>query len=391
MSTLAGVVGVQHNPLLYRTLVNPADDDLVAVRDAFAETAERIRAARPDVIVVVATDHLTQWFYENMPTFLVGRSDVIPATFPNEEREFGLPQATLTGDLGVAAWLHEDGIRQGFDLAASDDFRADHSILVPLHFLTPGFDVPVVPMFTNAIAPPFPSAARFFELGQAIRAASSPALSTAGCWCWPAGTSPPRSAGRGSSRGHPTRSSTGPPSTWSRGATPASSGRRQLRAPARGRQRDPPVPQLRGGDGGGSGPPGDGGRGQAVALRDVAVLRVGRGGTVMSRYAVNAFMRLVNMDHDETAAYVADPTGFVRRWVAAQDRAVLSDDEQTALERRDYGALYAMGAHPYLLWSFTEAVWVPEVARPDLVESFRTAAAAVGYPDCRTVPPPTLL
>lgn len=169
MSELVGVFGVQHNPLLYRVLAQPVDDDLVALRDAFADLAERLADVRPDVVVVIATDHLTQWWYDNMPTFLVGRSQLMPATFPNEEREFGLPTATLTGDIDVGAWLHEDGIRRGFDLSASDDFRVDHSVLVPLHFLTPRLDVPVVPVFTNAIAPPFPTASRFFELGAALR------------------------------------------------------------------------------------------------------------------------------------------------------------------------------------------------------------------------------
>ena len=169
MSELVGVFGVQHNPLLFRVLKNPVDDDLVALRAAFAETADRLRSVRPDVVVVIATDHLTQWWYDNMPTFLVGRSAQMPATFPNEEREFGLPTATLLGDIDVGAWLHEDGIRRGFDLSGSDDFRVDHSVLVPLQFLTPDLDVPVVPVFTNAIAPPFPTAERFYQLGTMLR------------------------------------------------------------------------------------------------------------------------------------------------------------------------------------------------------------------------------
>ncbi len=171
MSELVGVFGVQHNPLLYRTLAAPVDDDLVALRDAFAESSERLRALRPDVVIIISTDHLTQWFYENMPTFLVGRAATIPATFASEEREFGLPRATFDGDPQLGAWLHEDGLRRDFDLSASDQFRVDHSVLVPMHYLTPGLDVPIVPVFTNAIAPPFPTAARFYALGEAIRAA----------------------------------------------------------------------------------------------------------------------------------------------------------------------------------------------------------------------------
>ncbi|MFI6322554.1 hypothetical protein ACIBG8_33800 [Nonomuraea sp. NPDC050556] len=98
----------------------------------------------------------------------------------------------------------------------------------------------------------------------------------------------------------------------------------------------------------------------------------------MSLYGVNAFMREINMQPLRHAAYVADQPGYVSSW----ERAPLSEHERAALSARDYGALYAMGAHPYLLWSFTEAVWVPEVTRAELVESFR--ARAIGYPDVAT-------
>ncbi|HEY1487783.1 MAG TPA: extradiol ring-cleavage dioxygenase [Micromonosporaceae bacterium] len=169
MSDLVGVFGVQHNPLLWRALDSPEDPRLIALRTAFAEMSERLRALRPDVIVVVATDHLSQWFYDNMPTFLVGKADVIPATFASEEREFGIDRATLHGDVRLGAWLHEDGLGRGVDYAGSDAFRVDHSVLVPLHFLTPDLEVPIVPVFTNAIAPPFPSADRFLSVGRALR------------------------------------------------------------------------------------------------------------------------------------------------------------------------------------------------------------------------------
>lgn len=102
----------------------------------------------------------------------------------------------------------------------------------------------------------------------------------------------------------------------------------------------------------------------------------------MSRYVVNKVMREVNMGPDALAAYREDSAGFVREIVG------LSRHERAALAEKDYGALYALGAHPYLLWSFIEAALVPPMSRPDLVEAFRQAAAAVGYPDFATTPVP---
>jgi aromatic ring-opening dioxygenase catalytic subunit (LigB family) len=57
------------------------------------------------------------------------------------------------------------------DFAFSDEPWLDHSFLVPLLFLTPALDVPVVPVFTNCNAPPIPTAGRFAELGTYLGAA----------------------------------------------------------------------------------------------------------------------------------------------------------------------------------------------------------------------------
>ena len=67
--------------------------------------------------------------------------------------------------------LRQQGIRHGFDLALLQEFEVDHSILVPLHFLTPRMDVPMVPVYVNGLVPPIPGAKRCYALGEAMRAA----------------------------------------------------------------------------------------------------------------------------------------------------------------------------------------------------------------------------
>jgi len=115
----------------------------------------------------------------------------------------------------------------------------------------------------------------------------------------------------------------------------------------------------------------------------------------MGRHDVNAFMRRVNMHRDAHAAYIADPAAAVAAWEALAKRTVedpeplalggtFTEAERAALAARDFGALYALGAHPYLLWSFTEAVWIHELPREEIVRRFRESAAEVGYPDFAT-------
>lgn len=169
MGKVVGIFGSTHNPLLWRALQGDVAPDLLATRDRFHEMRERITELRPDTIVVVGTDHLSQWFYDNMPTFLVGKSELIPATFHNEEREFGIPTDVVAGDAALGRDLLTGGIRAGIDFASSDQFRADHSIYLPYAFLRPDPDVALLPVFTNCIAPPFPGPERFYRLGEVLR------------------------------------------------------------------------------------------------------------------------------------------------------------------------------------------------------------------------------
>jgi hypothetical protein len=80
-----------------------------------------------------------------------------------------MPHYTVRGHPDLARALLAYGLRSNFDLAATEELLLDHSIMVPLHFLTPSMSIPVVPLYTNGIAPPFPRAARCYALGRAIR------------------------------------------------------------------------------------------------------------------------------------------------------------------------------------------------------------------------------
>ena len=86
----------------------PFADEWVAKIEAFRETLTR---ARPDVLVMVGSDHFHQLWLDNMPQFLVGKAPFYDANFYNEEREFGLPRMfaaratrTCPGTCCARAW-----------------------------------------------------------------------------------------------------------------------------------------------------------------------------------------------------------------------------------------------------------------------------------------------
>jgi len=103
----------------------------------------------------------------------------------------------------------------------------------------------------------------------------------------------------------------------------------------------------------------------------------------MSKYAMNKLIHLVNMNEEAEREYKANPREFVEKWEKTQ-KLKLTAEEREALATKDYGKLYALGAHPFMLWSFTEAVWVHEIPREQLVADYKAKAAKAGYPEFKT-------
>jgi len=103
----------------------------------------------------------------------------------------------------------------------------------------------------------------------------------------------------------------------------------------------------------------------------------------MSKYLMDKLIHLVNMNEAAEKEYAAHPRDFVEKWENTQ-KLIFTPEERDALATKDYGKLYALGAHPFTLWSFTEAVWVQEIPREELVKDYKEKAAKAGYPNFRT-------
>jgi protocatechuate 4,5-dioxygenase beta chain len=171
VARLVSVVGTTHNPFMPRLFKQPTRPPGAAVvMERVEMLRERLRRAEPDVLLTIGNDHLNQFFMDNMPAFLIGKMDAYQGTFYNEEREFGLPPCRLAGDARLSHHILEGALDNGVDLAYSNELRLDHSIIVPLLWLRPELDLPVVPLLTNCIAPPLPRADRFYQVGRIIRA-----------------------------------------------------------------------------------------------------------------------------------------------------------------------------------------------------------------------------
>jgi protocatechuate 4,5-dioxygenase beta chain len=166
VAQLVGAVGVPHTPSFPQQVEREGPTSETAV--LFGRVAAELEAMRPDAILVFDSDHMNTFFFDNLPLFSVGVADQTEG--PNDDTP-SLPRTVVPVAAELAAHVRAHGIADGFDLAVTQEFSVDHSVLVPLHFLTPGMGIPIVPIFIAGIAPPLPTARRCFALGRMAREA----------------------------------------------------------------------------------------------------------------------------------------------------------------------------------------------------------------------------
>jgi len=135
---------------------------------AFGHLKGRLSEASPDCLLILTSDHVTNFFYNNAPMFCLGVSDTCSGPAPKEIAELRIPRAKIKVDTTMAKGLLRYGIESGIDFSYSQEMILDHAFMVPLSLLTPHMDLPIVPLHINGMLPPHPTAARCYRLGQQI-------------------------------------------------------------------------------------------------------------------------------------------------------------------------------------------------------------------------------
>jgi len=165
MAEIVAAFGVPHAPAFPAQVAREGPNCETA--RLYAQVAEHVAAVAPDVLIVFTDDHFNTFFLDNFPTFAIGVADTTAG--PNDQTPMPHYKVAVPGPL--AAHVRATTLEHGFDIALVQDFDVDHAVMVPLHFLTPRMQIPVLPIFVNALAPPLPTARRCYALGAAIRAA----------------------------------------------------------------------------------------------------------------------------------------------------------------------------------------------------------------------------
>jgi aromatic ring-opening dioxygenase catalytic subunit (LigB family) len=157
---------------------------------AYRGMAGELAAAKPDALIVIAAEHFANFFMNNMPAFAVGMAESYEG--PIEDPQWlGIPRVTIPGNAALAQRLIGE-MMQTVDLAYAEEWKFDHGIMVPLSFLTPRYDLPVIPMNINCQGPPLTPLHRAWALGEALRRAADQVperiavVGTGGISHWPA-------------------------------------------------------------------------------------------------------------------------------------------------------------------------------------------------------------
>jgi 2,3-dihydroxyphenylpropionate 1,2-dioxygenase len=130
---------------------------------------QAIEARHPDALVVGAAEHFANFFMNNMPAFAMGMADYYEGPI-EDEAWLAIKRARIPGNAGLSRRLIRFIMRE-VDLAYAEEWKFDHGIMVPLHFLTPRYELPVIPVNINCQGPPLTPLARAWAFGEALRRA----------------------------------------------------------------------------------------------------------------------------------------------------------------------------------------------------------------------------
>jgi len=161
-----------------------------AFYDAFDSMRADIEASGAEALIVVAAEHFANFFMNNMPSFSIGMADFYDG--PIEDAAWlGIDKFRAPGNPDLSQRIITE-VMNTVDVGYCQEWKFDHGIAVPLHFLTPRFDLPVIPVNINCQGPPLSPLHRSWELGVALRRAidSVPEkiaiVGTGGLSHWPA-------------------------------------------------------------------------------------------------------------------------------------------------------------------------------------------------------------
>ncbi|MDP6992939.1 MAG: hypothetical protein QGF87_01170 [Woeseiaceae bacterium] len=164
------------------------------LRDAFYARLDQqrqdIEQSGAEALIVIAAEHFANFFMNNMPAFCIGIG--VSYEGPIEDPEWlRIAKTKVPGAPDLGTRLTRE-VMNTIDVAYAEEWKFDHGIMVPLNFLTPKYDLPVIPVNINCQGPPLTPLHRAWAFGEALRRACDSVpekvalVGTGGISHWPA-------------------------------------------------------------------------------------------------------------------------------------------------------------------------------------------------------------
>lgn len=142
------------------------------MKDNFYQAAEQLgrllMEAKPDVIIGVANDHVSNFYVDNFPNFAIGLAEEHVGPGDWFQPWLKVPTYRLKGDPHLAGLLYNGLTKRGVGTAVHrENFVFDDNYSVPLTLMgLTKVDIPLVPVMMNCTVPPVISSQQAYEVGQ---------------------------------------------------------------------------------------------------------------------------------------------------------------------------------------------------------------------------------
>jgi protocatechuate 4,5-dioxygenase beta chain len=171
MAILLAGLGTSHVPVIGRTINAGAqkEADFKPFFDAYdSQVRPWIEDQRPTVAIIVYNDHGLNFFLDAMPSFAIG----VAHEYHTADEGFGEPRPRcFQGNADLGWHIAQSLIEEDFDMTICREIAVDHALTTPLDLIWGAHcqpNIAIIPLFINAIQPPFPRPARCYALGEAL-------------------------------------------------------------------------------------------------------------------------------------------------------------------------------------------------------------------------------
>lgn len=168
MAEIVATIAMAHAPGLTGWLDKATEEEQRNLRAGYTELGRLLRETKPDVIVGIANDHVLNLPIDSGIDFCVGTAPRWSGPAEWFKAWLNVPDYEIAGHRDLAHTIVRECDRRGLGLAFRDDLLFDDNWSVPLTYMTPDYDIPLVPIHMNCVVPPVPTAAHCYHVGKTI-------------------------------------------------------------------------------------------------------------------------------------------------------------------------------------------------------------------------------